>query len=198
MSAGVHKRRISGADGQTWPAQRGDAPAVPKPPVMCFLYEDLASPEPEPIFGQYPRGFIAKVLPWLRCERREVLHVCSGALSPGEGLRVDIRQGARPDVRADGRALPFRSSSVKAVLIDPPYARHYAEDLYGVEYPRPSRLLFEAARVVRPGGRVAIVHYITPAPAPGLRAVKIFGLSTGFDYPMRAVTIFEREQERLL
>lgn len=28
--------------------------------------------------------------------------------------------------------------------------------------------------------------------------VKAFGLSTGFDMPMRAVTVFEREQARLL
>ena len=29
------------------------------------------------------------------------------------------------------------------------------------------------------------------------RVVKVFGLSTGFGFPMRAVTIFEREQHGL-
>lgn len=44
------------------------------------------------------------------------------------------------------------------------------------------------------------VHYITPKVPEGapLRFVKAFGLSTGFDMPMRALTIFEREQDRLL
>jgi hypothetical protein len=78
-------------------------------------------------------------------------------------------------------------------MIDPPYSEAYAQSLYGVEYPRPSHLLREAARVVRPGGRIALVHYITAKPAPGTRFVKAFGLSTGFDMPMRAIAIYERE-----
>jgi hypothetical protein len=84
-----------------------------------------------------------------------------------------------------------------AVLIDPPYNAHYARELYGVDYPRPSHLLREAARVVRPCGRVAIVHYITPKPPAGLTFIKAFGLSTGFDMPMRAVTVYERAQSDL-
>lgn len=83
------------------------------------------------------------------------------------------------------------------MLLDPPYTEHYAKELYGVDYPRPSHLLREAARVVRPGGRIGFVHYITPIPPPGCHVEKVFGLSTGFGYPMRAVTIFERAQADL-
>ena len=195
-------RRVQGAAG-SWPVKRSGAKNLfePRPPAIGFLYDDLAELEelerPEAIFGQYPGSFIGKILPWLRCERREVLHVCSGALPPGEGIRVDLRPEARPDLLADGRALPLRSGSVAAVLLDPPYTEHYARDLYGVDYPRPSHLLREAARVVRPCGRIAFVHYITPNPPPNCRVVKVFGLSTGFGFPMRAVTIYERGQDEL-
>lgn len=82
-------------------------------------------------------------------------------------------------------------------MLDPPYCPEYAKSLYGVDYPRPSHLLREAVRVVRPGGRIAIVHYITPKPVDGTRFVKAFGLSTGFDMPMRAVSIYERDQPEL-
>lgn len=41
------------------------------------------------------------------------------------------------------------------------------------------------------------VHYITAKPAKGTRFVKAFGLSTGFDMPMRAVSIYERDQREL-
>lgn len=212
--AGRGTKRIDGPNG-SWPAQRAslgggkragkhvNAAAPPRPPAICFLYEDLTDIEeleravPMPIFGQYPALFIARIMPWLRCRPREVLHVCSGALPSGQGIRIDIRQSASPDVVADGRALPIRSSSVAGVMLDPPYTEHYAKDLYGTGYPRPAHLLREAARVVRPGGRIVFVHYITPNPPPGCRYLKCFGLSTGMGFPMRAVTIFERGQDDL-
>lgn len=175
-------------------------PAPPKPPPVLVLYDDLVGDDlgPEPVYGQYPRGLIRKLTPWLRCERREILHVCSGSLPPGEGVRVDVRIEARPDILADGRALPFADGSWHGgILIDPPYSAHYARELYGVEYPRPSHLLREAARVIAPGGRIGIVHYITPKPVKGTRFVRAFGLSTGFDMPMRAIMVYERNQLEL-
>jgi SAM-dependent methyltransferase len=172
--------------------------APPKRPPICLLYEDLADVRvPAPVFGMYPAALIPKILPWLRCDRREVLHVCSGALPRGEGIRVDVRPDAYPDILADGRALPLPDESAAAVMIDPPYTEQYARDLYGVDYPRPAHLLREAARVVRPGGRIAFVHYIQPNPPDRCRWVKSFGLSTGFGFPMRAVTVYEREQRCL-
>lgn len=187
--------RVDGTNG-SWPA----AGTEPKPPAVCALYEDLNAPEvlPEAIFGQYPAALIGKVLPWLSCKRSEILHVCSGALRSGEGIRVDVRLEARPDVLADGRSLPFPDGSMSAVMLDPPYTPQYAQDLYGVEYPRPSHLLREAARVVRPCGRIAFVHYLVPMPPPGCHLVRVLGLSTGFGFPIRAVTVFEREQASLL
>jgi len=203
---------VPGSGRKDWPQLRehlasnieGKRTAVgaPRRPAICFLYEDLADLEqleaPAPVFGQYPAALIPKILPWLKCLRGEVLHVCSGSLPRGEGIRVDIRSEAQPDILADGRSLPLDDGSQEAVLIDPPYTEHYARDLYGVEYPRPSHLLKEAARVVKPCGRIGFVHYITPNPPPGCSLVRVFGLSTGFGYPMRAVTIYERHQAELL
>jgi SAM-dependent methyltransferase len=168
----------------------------PRRPPFCMLFEDFGDQVPG-VYGMFPASFIPKILPWLRCERREILHVCSGGLPRGEGIRVDIRPEAKPDIVADGRALPLEDASVAAVLIDPPYSEHYARELYGTDYPRPSHLLREAVRVVRPNGRFAIVHYIVPNPPGGGRFIRAFGLSMGFGYPMRAVTIFERQSAPL-
>lgn len=153
---------------------------------------------PAPVFGAYPKGFVLQAARWLGAAPAEVLHVCSGMLTPEDGgFRVDLRAAARPTVRADGRALPFRDGVFSAVMIDPPYSVEYAADLYGTDYPRPSHLLAEAARVVRPGGRIGLLHFIVPFPPPGCRFVTVKGVTTGCGYRIRAFTILERAHDQL-
>lgn len=153
---------------------------------------------PAPVFGAYPKGFVAWAARLLTSPPGEVLHVCSGMLTPDDGgVRVDLRQEARPSVRADGRALPFRDGAFRAVMIDPPYSVEYAADLYGTDYPRPSHLLAEASRVLRPGGRIGFLHFIVPFPPKGLRFVGVRGVTTGCGYRIRAFTVFEKEQDSL-
>lgn len=196
---------MPGTNG-SWPATWDE----PRPPAICVLAEDWnqeelfeeeralrAGEQPVKVFGQYPRRLIKKVLPWLRCQRSEILHVCSGSLPPGEGIRVDINPEAHPDILADGRTLPLPDGSVAAVMIDPPYTVQYARDLYGCEYPLPSHLLAEAARVVRPCGRIAFVHYLVPMPPPGCHFVVGRALSMGFGFQARYVSIWERDQDSL-
>lgn len=153
------------------------------------------------VYGRYPQGWLRHVLKAEllgRVHRRDILHVCSGTLGPDESWTVDLRPEALPRVVADGTALPFRASSFKAVLLDPPYSDQYARNLYGTENPRPSWLLREAARVVIPGGRVGILHVAVPFSPPACRLVKVYGVSTGVGFRIRAFTVYEREQDRLL
>lgn len=153
------------------------------------------------VFGRYPKGLVRHVLK-LRLlgtiERGELLHVCSGTLGPDEAWTVDVRPEARPRVVADGKALPFRAGAFKAVMLDPPYSDQYARNLYGVENPRPSWLLREAARVVAHGGRIGILHVAIPFAPPGCSFVRVWPVSTGVGFRIRALTIYERGQEALL
>lgn len=173
------------------------------PPKGCCLWatNDIKVLEdPDPVWGQYPKGFLRFALRHLYCKPSEVLHVCSGRLSDrevGGGVRVDLRARALPTARADGRALPFKDESFAGVLLDPPYTKEYAQELYGTEYPRPSHLLKEAARVLRPGGRIGILHFIMPYPPQGCRYVTVVGISTGCGYALRAFSIFRKMEEQL-
>lgn len=191
------RTRVRGENGD-FPANAAD----PKRPPILVLYQDLDRPRrvPRARYGQYPPGFVARMVPLLNCQRDKIVHVCSGCLPSGEGIRVDRDPSACPDIIADGRALPFLDDSIDGILLDPPYSAHYAREFYGFDYPRPSALLREAARVLKPGARVAIVHYITPKVPKGapLRFEKAWGLSTGFDMPMRAVTLYQKRDERRL
>jgi hypothetical protein len=150
------------------------------------------------VFGRFPAGWLDLVFRdrLLGDVRREdVLHVCSGTLA--EAWTVDLRRQARPRVVASGTALPFRDGSFKAVLCDPPYSDQYARNLYGVENPRPSWLLREAARVVVPCGRIGMLHVAVPFAPPGCRLVTVYGVSTGVGFRIRAFTIYERAQAGL-
>jgi len=129
--------------------------------------------------------------------RADVLHVCSGTLSETEPWTVDLRPQARPRIIADGRMLPIRDASFPAVMLDPPYSDRNARNLYGVENPRPSWLLTEAARVIQPGGRIGILHVLVPFTPPGCRLVKVYGVSMGIGFPIRAFTLYERDQAEL-
>lgn len=113
-----------------------------------------ADPDGFAVFGQFPYGFLKDVVRMKLLgdvPRQDILHVCSGTLSEHERWTVDIRPAARPSVIAKGQALPFLDATFAAVLLDPPYTEEYARNLYRSEFPRPSHLLKEAARVVKPG-----------------------------------------------
>jgi len=162
---------------------------------------DHEDPDGFAVFGRYPKGFLAHVVkaqllgPDIR--RDDILHVCSGTLSESERWTVDIRAEARPWVQASGTALPFRDASFMAVMLDPPYSDEYARNLYKLENPRPSWLLKEAARVVRPGGRVGILHVAVAFAPPACRLVKVYGISTGVGFRIRALTVYEKAQSDL-
>lgn len=157
-----------------------------------------ADPDGFAVFGRFPKGWLEDVLRLQflgDVHRDDILHVCSGTLT--EKWTVDIRAEARPAVQASGTALPFRDASFAAVMLDPPYSDEYAKNLYRTENPRPSWLLKEAARVVRPGGRVGILHVAIPFAPPACWLVGVWGISTGVGFRIRAFTIYQREQEGL-
>src|ERR1044071_10045575 len=55
----MKRGRIETNNGDTMP----DRAPTPRPPPLLVLYQDLEdSPAPEPVYGQYPRGLIKKML----------------------------------------------------------------------------------------------------------------------------------------
>lgn len=168
----------------------------PRRPAIWSLRDTVAL-APEPVFGAYPKGFLHWALRQLRCAPSEVLHVCAGMLGRTAGVSVDVRPAARPSICADGRVLPFRDSHFGGVLLDPPYSVEYAEGLYGCEYPRPSHLLAESARVARPGAILGMLHFLVPQLPPDCRLLSVHGVTTGLGYRIRAFTLYQKHQRRL-
>jgi len=163
----------------------------PKQPALFAANEVLDCPVA--VFGRLPKGFLTRIaLPWLQAPRSEVLHVCSGSLR--ERYTVDIRPEVKPWLVADGAALPLADNSFAAVLLDPPYVPAWARQ-YGTKYPPTYPLLREAVRVCKRGGRIGILHFLIPFTPKGTRLMKVFGISVGMGYQMRAFTVYEKATE---
>ena len=79
------------------------------------------------------------------------------------GYRIDINPDVEPDLVADVHCTGLLDNSFDAGMADPPYTPEFAEKLYGTEYPRWGVWTSELVRLVKPGGRIAIMqNYVVP------------------------------------
>lgn len=142
-------------------------------------------------YGAYPGGFLwrAKVL-----LPGEMCHLCSGTVQ-GD-FTVDIDSSVEPDLVADARATGLPDESFDAVLLDPPYTTEDAKNYNHKEYPAPKDLMQEAWRLLRPGGRVGLLHYIVPRkPHKTARLLAVVGVMVGFGNRIRVLTVFEKPHD---
>jgi len=109
--------------------------------------------------GCYPMHF-EKRLPEI-LETENFVHFFAGTSKLG--YRVDCKPEVEPDLVADVHSTGIPDNSFDAGMADPPYTPEFAERLYETEYPRWSEWTKELVRIVRPGGRIAIMqNYIVP------------------------------------
>ena len=143
--------------------------------------------------GGYPIGFIEWAYEIMGVtDPEKVLHLCSGSMRTG--VRVDIRPEMQPTVCCDIRNTPFPDESFDFILSDPPYAESYAENLYGTgqHYPKPSEILKEATRLLRPNGYFGLLHFIVPMNRKPMKLVQVYGITTGAGYAIRAWSLFTK------
>ena len=162
----------------------------------------LARPK-VPYYGAYPAGFLGRARALLGVNQLDsVLHVCSGKVRdyPYSGfgandITVDIDPVLEPHYIMDVRhELPKEYAPWDAVLADPPYteadAAHY--NCGASVLPDPNKLLRDCLAVVKPHGRVGMLHYLLPRPPKTAKLVATVAVIVGFNNRVRMYSVFER------
>jgi len=109
--------------------------------------------------GCYPLHFERRLPEIL--ETNNYIHLFSGMATTG--LRIDLNKNVFPDTIADIHQLPFPDKHFDGAIADPPYTPEFARDLYDCDYPRWTEWTKEMVRVVKLGGRIAVMqNYIVP------------------------------------
>ncbi len=154
--------------------------------------------------GQFPKGFMPRVMRLWGRGKRDRLMMFSGAFDEPGWVTIDIRPEVSPMIVGNCEFLPFPDQSFDLVIMDPPYSAEEAKRLYGLKYVRLGAALNEAARVLRPGGILCCLHRIVPyywcGESKEFRQLKVIGVvgvftSAGMSN-MRALTVW-RKQESL-
>jgi len=161
-------------------------------------------------YGAFPSGFLERARALLGVTIDDaVLHVCSGRVRdyPFWGVgpndkTVDVNKNLNPDYTNDVTySLPaYKIGDIgidgggwPAILADPPYTPDDAAQYPTMtNFPKPQALLKFCLNVVRPGGRVGMLHYVFPRPPKEAKLVACVGVIDGYNNRMRCYSVFER------
>ena len=187
-----------------WFGASSDASKGKGHPAMFGYPQGALHFDPFPEGGGYPNGFVEWAFDEMQSKTstilvpEQVLHLCSGSMKIG--VTVDIRPEKNPTHVADCRNVPLPDESFDFIMADPPYSEDYATNLYGTgeHYPKPGQILKEACRLLRPGGFVGLLHFQVPMSRKPLKLVKVYGVTTGAGYAIRAWTLFRKEAVQAL
>ena len=114
------------------------------------------------------------------------LHICSGSWN--FGITLDMVQPA--DIKADAWCLPFRDCVTDTIICDPPYTDAFGKK-YGGRIQGILPLLDELLRVLKPGGKMILLHWLVPPKRYG-ELESIYLVTYGGCRPIRALSIIRK------
>lgn len=144
-------------------------------------------------YGTFPAGYLKRLMS-LWPDKRNILHVFSGALPPGDYTRVDINASLSPDIVCNAENL---GESIKdkfdLIILDPPYDKSDAEK-YGFKLPNKHKVIRECFKVATPNAHMCFLD--TRLPMYNKSEWKRVGeimLTRSTNHRVRGTFIFERQ-----
>lgn len=144
--------------------------------------------------GSFPKGFLnwIKEQGWWGNKR---IYLCGGMVDDKEAKTVDVRPETKPSYLLDARDTKLPSESFDWVMIDPPYTRQLAKELYGTEkyYGGINSFTKEAFRICKYGGLILTLSYEIPKRIKGCDFISVCGVYTvPFCGYMRCFTVSKK------
>lgn len=142
----------------------------------------------EKYYGAHPKSFWRRALQIVGSDN--MLHWFCG-LAQG-GYRVDGNPDVNPDLVNVGTLLPFPNKHFDSAYADPPYSPTDAKR-YHLPYPPARTVLWEMARVTKPGGIIGLLHEFLPVvKGSGCKLIGVIGVINGPQKRIRGFYIFRK------
>ena len=127
--------------------------------------------------GAFPSGFFrwVKKMGW---HYGKVCHLCSGTVEDEGSFRVDIKPEVKPDLVCDATETGLDDESFDVVIIDPPYSKELAKNMYGTEkyFKGIDSFTKEASRITKNGGLIITLSYQIPKRIKGCNFIAVWGI----------------------
>ena len=157
----------------------------------------LPRPRKNKYRGGFPLHFEKKLIRGLGfdeiLDREKILHPFGGEAE--FGLRNDLNPGVGAEFSFNAHELKILDNQFELVIVDPPYDDEQNQKIYGgiggkLSY---KRYIGEAVRVCKPGGFVAMYHWVmTPRPG-GTKYFKRIVVLTRVWHRPRVCCVFQKE-----
>jgi len=144
-------------------------------------------------YGEFPRGYLARMMSMFG-DKKNILHIFSGSLEPGNYKRMDVSDRFSPDVvgNAEEASKYFKPNSFDLVIADPPYQPEDSK-IYGVKHPNKRVVMSECAKITERGGHLIWLDERMPMyKKTDWKRVGEILLTRSTNHRVRATFIFER------
>ncbi len=129
--------------------------------------------------GAFPAGFL-KWLKEMSWHYGKVCHLCSGTVEDPDSFRVDINPEVKPDLVSDAANTGLPDESFDVTIIDPPYSKELAKNLYDTEkhFKGIDGFTKEASRITKKGGLIVTLSYQVPKRIKNASFIAVWGIYT--------------------